>query len=170
MLCENCKQRLATVHITRIINNQKTQFNLCEECARNYHQQWSTEFFTSEFSLPKFLANLVSPEAVSFPPKFSRAYRCEGCGLTYEQFQQLGKFGCGQCYHAFEPQVETLLRRIHGASSHRGKVPRRTGGELRLRQEIERLKAELNVLVANEEFERAAEVRDKIKALEKKLA
>ena len=38
MLCQECKKRPATVHLTRIINNNKTEFYLCEECARQKGQ------------------------------------------------------------------------------------------------------------------------------------
>ncbi|MGQ9754967.1 MAG: UvrB/UvrC motif-containing protein, partial [Desulfotomaculales bacterium] len=67
-------------------------------------------------------------------------------------------------------------RRIHGAATHVGKKPartatascRRTAGQDAGAEEIARLKAELAEAVAREEFERAAELRDRIRALEQK--
>jgi len=62
--------------------------------------------------------------------------------------------------------MDPMLRRIHGKTFHVGKVPKRTGGQLRIRQEINRLKRELQEAINAEEYERAAVIRDKIKELE----
>ena len=35
MFCERCKQREATVHLTEIIRNEKTEIHLCDSCARD---------------------------------------------------------------------------------------------------------------------------------------
>jgi protein arginine kinase activator len=121
--------------------------------------------------LNKILANLLTND-----PTFSgmglafKSERCENCGLTYSQFAQGGKLGCSNCYEVFKDKLNPLIRRIHSSERHKGKVPARTGGKLRLIKEIESLKTELGNLVKNEEFEKAAEVRDRIKDLEKRLA
>jgi hypothetical protein len=74
--------------------------------------------------------------------------------------------GCAECYHAFQFQLRPLLRRIHGDTRHRGKVPARDGeGAVRSRQ-IQRLHDELQRAVEREEFEHAAAIRDEIKRLE----
>jgi protein arginine kinase activator len=91
---------------------------------------------------------------------------CRECGLTYEQFHQTGRLGCPDCYHYLAPRLDPLIRRIQGSSYHRGKVPRRGGGNLRVRREIESLRAQLQQLVAQEEFEKAAQIRDRIRNLE----
>ena len=33
MLCENCKEREATVHFTEIMNGRVQKHHLCKECA-----------------------------------------------------------------------------------------------------------------------------------------
>jgi protein arginine kinase activator len=75
--------------------------------------------------------------------------------------------GCSKCYEKFEPQMELLLRRIHGGGRHVGKIPARAGKASRSKQEIDRLKSKLQALVQQEEFEEAARIRDKIRELEK---
>jgi protein arginine kinase activator len=89
--------------------------------------------------------------------------------MTYADFGRSGKIGCGECYTAYGDRLEPLLRRIHGTSCHTGKVPRRGGGKLALRQRLRQLKSELDGHVRNEEYEQAAKVRDEIKALEGQL-
>lgn len=168
MLCDKCKQRPATVHFTKIINNEKFEQHLCEECSKGiYHLGFGTD---PNFNLNKFLASLITQDAAFSGMGMSfKSERCENCGLTFKQFSQGGKLGCSNCYGVFKEKINPLLRRIHSAEKHKGKVPERTGGKLKIVKEIESLKNELTALVTKEEFEKAAEVRDKIKDLEKSM-
>ncbi|GAW91147.1 UvrB/UvrC motif-containing protein [Calderihabitans maritimus] len=170
MLCERCQQRPANVHITKIINGQKTEFNLCSECARENQEEYGFTWEPS-FSIPKFLASLMDPEVTLSPETFGQRTQrsCSKCGLTYTEFGKTGKLGCDRCYETFAASLEPLFRRIHGSTRHNGKVPERAGGRIKIRRELEALKKELQALVVREEFEKAAVVRDKIKELEKKL-
>ena len=95
---------------------------------------------------------------------------CPNCGMSYRDFQQTGKIGCSVCYATFRRQLEPLLRRIHGSSTHSGKIPHRTGGTLEMKHTIESLRKSLKECVAQEEYEKAAELRDKIRLLEHELA
>ncbi|MGB9886916.1 MAG: UvrB/UvrC motif-containing protein [Moorellales bacterium] len=174
MLCEDCGQRPATVHITKLVNNQKSEYHLCEECARRRNEGWEfLGFGDPGFSLEKFLAGLLAQE-----PGWSSgpgvgvggALRCRRCGLSYEQFREMGRLGCDECYRSFGEQLVPLLRRLHGSAQHVGKAPKRTAGRLGLVREIERLRLELQELVAKEEFEKAAQVRDRIRELERQAA
>ena len=94
---------------------------------------------------------------------------CPNCGMSYRDFQQTGKIGCSVCYATFRRQLEPLLRRIHGSSTHSGKIPHRTGGTLTMKHTIESLRSSLKECVAQEEYEKAAELRDKIRQLEHEL-
>ncbi|WP_227764060.1 UvrB/UvrC motif-containing protein [Zhaonella formicivorans] len=168
MLCQECKKRPATVHITKIINNDKTQISLCEECASAYHQQLSSAF-EPNFSINKFLAGLLNYDhGIEAGAKTVRNV-CPQCGQSYAYFSQTGKLGCDRCYETFEESLVPLLRRVHGTQVHKGKVPKRTGGSIRLRKELQDLKSKLQELIRREEFEEAAKVRDRIRELEKQI-
>ena len=67
MNCEECKQHPATVHLTKIFNNQKTELHLCEECAKQHDDIPFNLDFSMEpnFSIQKFLAGLLGSAAVS---------------------------------------------------------------------------------------------------------
>ncbi|NPV26959.1 MAG: hypothetical protein HPY81_05765 [Firmicutes bacterium] len=170
MYCEECKKRPATVHVTKIVNNKKTERHLCEYCAREQEQIGFG--FEPSFSIQKLLASLLNYEPPT-PEGISIAYpeptKCENCGLTYSQFGQLGKVGCSECYQRFSEKLSPLLRRIHGSARHTGKIPKRTGGAIRLQKEIEHLRQQLQNAIQREEFEQAAQLRDQIRELEKKL-
>ncbi|MCR6543919.1 UvrB/UvrC motif-containing protein [Dehalobacterium formicoaceticum] len=169
MLCDKCKQNQATMHFTKIINNEKYEQHLCEECAHG-----SSPFaggMDPKFSFNNFLSNFLTHDpAISGMKHTDKLERCENCGLTYDQFAEGGKLGCSNCYSVFQDKLNPLIRRIHSSEIHKGKVPERTGGHLKILKEIDSLKSELNTLISKEEFEKAAVVRDKIKDLEMKMA
>jgi protein arginine kinase activator len=89
--------------------------------------------------------------------------------MSYHDFLQTGKIGCSVCYDTFRSQLEPLLRRIHGSSTHTGKIPHRSGGTLTIKHEIAICKEKLQSAVKQEKYEQAAIYRDKIKDLEQKL-
>ncbi len=172
MLCEKCGKKNASVHVTKIINGKKTEYYLCEDCAREKGEMeipWEGDFPLQHFfsGLMEFLPAGGS-EAVA--PKSYSGLQCPACGLTYTQFGQVGRFGCAQCYEAFEQSLTPLLRRLHGSQKHRGKIPVRAGSHVQLKREIEQLRQKLNEKVAAEAFEEAAVLRDKIREMESESA
>lgn len=168
MVCQDCKKREAQVHLTQIVNNEKTSLNLCKQCAaaRGFHSPLD--------SVPFPLAEILSGIAAATPNVAKEdpadQITCSGCGLTFNMFTRQGRFGCGECYRAFRPRLEPIMRKIHGASLHRGQSPVAmiTAGHeadaVPVREE-ERLEAELTKAIDSEDFERAAELRDKLKTI-----
>ena len=169
MVCDECGKNEAYIHIVQIGPNGKIEKNLCEECASGYG---STMFASPQnsMSVDDFLKGVFSNAAESGNDSRRHELVCPNCGMSYQDFQQTGKIGCSVCYGTFRRQLEPLLRRIHGTSTHSGKIPRRSGGTLELKQEIKRLRAELKEKVAQEEYEEAARLRDEVRALEQKLS
>ena len=170
MLCEKCEERPATVHYTEIANGHKTITHLCEVCAG----QVQTEGFgfIPQINLPNILASLLSqnPPAQSFVAPPRQEISCPKCGTAESAFIQKGLLGCGDCYRYFEERLSPLMRRIHGSSSHAGKVPERTGGRAKAIRQINAMKDNLKQAVALEEFEQAAKLRDEIRQLEQQLS
>ncbi len=168
MLCQECKEKKATVHLTKVVNGKKEEYFLCEECARA-KGEWG--FLTEPVSLHSFLSGLLSSFESQVQPKSSlvTSLQCEKCGLSFEDFKKIGRFGCSSCYDTFSVQLTPLLQRIHGQGVHRGKVPRRTGGLIRKRKEVEDLRRQMDEAVQAEQFEEAARLRDEIRSLEQEL-
>lgn len=170
MLCDDCGKNEAHIHIVQIGPDGRTEKNLCEQCAAHY----GDNIFAprrSDVSFNDFLKGVFggSAEEREAEPEDQSAASCPNCGMSYHDFRQTGKIGCSVCYDTFRPQLEPLLRRIHGSSTHSGKIPRRSGGALEVKQEIALLRASLQKAVAQEEYEKAAEFRDRIRELEKVL-
>ena len=168
MLCQRCKRKEATVHITRFIGGKKEELHLCRDCAEEL--LGTGDFLSFDFSLPDLLGSLVKPAASLLGEAKEPNLKCAKCGLTYEGFQEIGRLGCANCYKTFRGKLIPLLRRIHGNTKHGGKVPSKIGRKLDKERELEKLRLELENAVRKEEYERAAEIRDRIKELEGKIA
>ena len=161
MTCDICHKKEATVHLTEIINDQVTKMNLCEDCARDKGTEMEEHFGLSEL-----LAGLTDMGGV-VEPETPITTKCQNCGLTYQNFRKLGRLGCGECYDAFKKELAPLLKRIHGADRHIGKVPLKGGKTIKDTRTLQDLKLQLEKAIQMEEFEEAAKLRDKIRGLEK---
>ena len=173
MLCDKCQKKIANIHVTKIMNGEKKELMLCDECARNSQELGlGTGTANHQFDFFNLLSGLLNNDLNQQPAAFHyiNPVTCKQCGCTYEQFQRTGKLSCGSCYDSFNHQMEGLLKRIHGASRHTGKVPARIGGSLKLVKEMDQLKHKLKKAVEKEEFEEAALIRDQIRQLERKLS
>ncbi len=163
MLCQVCGKNPATVHFTEIHDNRMTEIHVCERCAEEKGLQAASP--PQKFDIADLLAGMVDTMTSSDEERVGRV-QCPRCGLLYSAFRETGRLGCAECYAAFQVQLRPLLRRIHGDTRHRGKVPARDGeGAVRSRQ-IQRLHDELQRAVEREEFEQAARIRDEIRRLE----
>lgn len=91
---------------------------------------------------------------------------CGQCGMTMKEFNETGRFGCSECYTAFGAELTELLRRIHGRDHHEGKVPSINPAHMEARKELLALRRQLKQAVEQENFEDAAQLRDRINHLE----
>lgn len=168
MLCQNCQERDAKVHLSKIINGEKEDVYLCEDCA-----QTSGDLdFGVDFSFNNLLTGLLNNQFHQHHKinLSNNKIKCEVCGLNYDQFSKQGRLGCNQCYTYFREKIDRVLRRIHGNNKHTGKVPRRTGEKVIVKRRIKELRELMDKVVEKEEFERAAEIRDEIKRLTGEIA
>jgi protein arginine kinase activator len=163
MLCQNCQKRIANIQVTQVSNNGKNVIYLCEQCARE-----EGKFITgAPLSVNDFFSGLIG-----FPVRPSVAEQqlvCEKCGMSYEEFKKVGKLGCENCYQVYGEKLVPLLRRLHGNLQYHGKVPKKIFETSKVSKEIDLLKEQLDKAVKNEEYERAAEIRDKIRELERNV-
>ncbi|WP_335872131.1 UvrB/UvrC motif-containing protein [Bacillus sp. 2205SS5-2] len=168
MICQECGERPSTLHFTKVVNGEKNEIHLCQKCAQEKHESLLSTG-GDMFSVNNLIAGLLNMSA--FPQQNPSAshqnIQCENCSMTYEQFVNIGKFGCHHCYETFSDKLQPILKRLHsGNLTHKGKVPARQGGTIHLKRKVSSLRQTLQELVSNEEFEKAAELRDEIRSLE----
>lgn len=171
MTCQECGERPATLHFTKIINGEKTEFHICEKCAK---EKGEVEPGTNHFSIHNLLSGLLNFDtpieenpAQSFYKK--APIHCPKCGLTYQQFTKIGRFGCSECYKTFSDNLDPILKKVHGGNTvHAGKVPKRAGAAIEIERKVQNLRSKMKEYIQHEEFEKAAETRDLIRSLEEK--
>lgn len=159
MLCDHCGDHEAVIHLTQIVNNEMSTFHLCEPCAA----QKGLDPGASTEKLP--LADMLAQMGGVSTARGTEA--CAYCAMSLEDFKKTGRLGCPHCYTAMEPHLRGLLRRLHGGTQHVGKVylpPDPT--EAQRLERLSGLRRKLDRAVASEDFERAAQIRDQIRALE----
>jgi protein arginine kinase activator len=165
MNCEICKTRPAKVHYTEIVNNQMIKMNLCLECAE---QKGVDLQKTGNFGLGDLVAGLIDTTVDADSERISKV-RCPQCGYQYSDFKRIGRLGCPECYDAFESQLIAVLRHVHGSTQHTGKKAVHQNEKLATREKVAALREELSLAIRAEDYERAAAIRDEIRALETKV-
>jgi protein arginine kinase activator len=160
-LCQRCQKNTATVHSTEIVDGVMTSVHLCDACAQS-------EGIAPSLTPQSLLSNLVGPTPEGADAGPAADLKCPHCGLTYGEFRQRGRLGCAEDYKLFHAGLVELLERIHGSSQHIGKIPDSEGDHLKLEREILEQKRELTRAIHREEYEQAAEIRDRIRELEER--
>ena len=166
MKCQRCQKREANSHITEIINGKKQELYLCAECAAQAPEVQAMKA-GMDFGIGDFLGGIFGGGKLKSlgAETAARTMVCPVCGMPFEEFLQKGRLGCGECYSTFRGRLERPLKQIHGTCEHVGKVPSRMGGSLKRDRQIAHLESELNAAVLKQEFEKAVELRDKIREL-----
>ncbi len=162
MLCDLCGKNQATVHLTEIIDDQISELHLCEECARKKSIQMEQQFGLAD--LLAGLAEFGKPEEVSQVI----SSKCLNCGLSYQDFKHFGRLGCSECYTNFRKYLMPLLKKVHGSTQHLGKTPCKVAVRSKKKPDLADLRLRLQEAIKKEEFEQAAQLRDKIREMEKR--
>jgi len=162
MLCDKCKKNEATINFAQVANNKKVEYHLCEECAEKLG--FKNPLKNVPFPLSDFLTSMVDKDIKEKTGALVQV-NCSQCGLTFTEFSKTGKFGCGKCYRAFKTQLDDLLRKIHGSNRHVGKFPDTSPEKLKPLIKERELQKRLREAIKNEDYEVAAEIRDKLKSM-----
>ena len=155
MYCNQCGQDKASVHYSQMEFGECKELHLCESCS-----QEQSMLLGQKFSVSDFLAGFSGVESTP-----ASTLQCSTCGLTYDDFCETGRFGCSDCFDAFEKQVDDLLKSIHGSHLHSGKVPHNLKKKT-LPINVSGLKKQLAKAIKMENYEEAAKLRDQIKDVE----
>lgn len=170
-VCDQCHERDAVVHLTQIVNEQVTTLHLCERCAADKGVESPGSL--TKTPLGSFLAAMgqTLPDQVPTPQVGDA---CPSCGGTLQDFRETGRLGCPTCYRVFEAPLRDLLRRLHGSTHHMGEryadpattaVPRAEAAPVSSAAAAA-LREQLRLAVETENFELAAELRDRLRVLE----
>jgi protein arginine kinase activator len=166
--CQVCHEREAVVRLTQIVGDDVSTVHLCSRCAAE--RGIETDAGVAQTPLGAFLA-AMGKGASPLGAGTASDETCPECGATLRDFRASGRVGCAGCWRTFEHPLRDLLRRLHGATRHTGEGYRRpdaveqTPAEIRDRTRSE-LRDELRLAIETEQFERAAELRDRLRVLD----
>ena len=163
MLCQECKEREANTYVKKIINGKKQEYHVCSQCAEKLGLLNMNQNLFSGFS--SVLGDFFSEALPSFSGTLANPVRCSDCGSTYRDIAKNGVVGCSRCYQTFYHELLPSIKRIHGNTVHCGKNPSVSGKEVTKTDDKKSLQLQLEQAVKNQEFEKAAELRDRIKSL-----
>lgn len=150
MKCQNCGKNKATYHYRANINGQKSEQHLCAECAEKL-QNGEDDFFGGMDSMfNDFFGGFFERPSWGFAPAFGRLMMPA----------------------MVLPRLEFSVRSDEDAAPEAEKPEAKCAAapadaELSKRREINALREQMNAAVKAEEFEKAAELRDKLRELEK---
>lgn len=162
MNCENCNIRQASVHITQVGQGYKKEIKLCLYCLHEKGLNSSIVY------LSDILGNIIK-EFITMDnddKRKSSGLVCSGCSMPFNRFFETGLLGCPDCYESFDFELKKILHRFHGSTVH---ITDSSKGKSKLSSSktthIGKLKNDLQSAVKTENFEKAAELRDKLKLL-----
>mgnify|MGYP000436356856 CR=1 FL=1 len=90
--------------------------------------------------------------------------KCDKCSTTLLEIRKNSQLGCADCYDKMGNSLEGDLRRFHKRSSH-DCLPVIISEKQKRQRQITDLKKELQISISNENYEKAAILRDQIDSL-----
>jgi protein arginine kinase activator len=164
--CEECGSRQATIRYTEMVDGQLRTWSLCDRCSRD--KGVGPGLSSLAGPLVNILMSLLEDAGTAAACPGEEVASCPQCGLSYAEFRRTGRLGCGECYEAFGDELMPLLRRVHGCTEHVGRFPPGELERMESVRELRSLRSELAQAVRREDYERAAELRDEIRAVTKR--
>jgi protein arginine kinase activator len=173
MKCQNCGIEEANVKYYENINGEKREIMLCNNCAKNLN------LIDFPNMLSYFFTNYPKEEIGN---EYTKKV-CDKCSYTFNDYLEKGLFGCPNCYSAFSDRIDALLTKMHGKNRHlvdenkqreksiiKHKIVNDKNSDIEDISKIEninKLKKLLETSIKEEKYEDAANIRDRIKELEK---
>lgn len=193
--CYKCGKP-ATHKFTRVQDNQVYDFWLCSEHAAEESPYQKPKQIALSDLLEGMLKQDFS-KAVGGPDAPSGVV-CGHCGISFEDYRKNLLLGCSQCYDAFHDYLVADLRRFHGETRHVGRRPggrpeppapagpfqdaaglvekqpaaaapvQDAKNTTDRQRQIEALRQTMRAAIAAEDYEKAAQCRDRIRELQGK--
>lgn len=156
-LCEQCGKAEAILSITEVTNDgTPREFSLCRDCAEK------RGLVDKKLSIAEIFTALLKEKSDAADQQLV----CPVCSLSYAEFKKGGRLGCAHCYTAFQPKLIKLIRRIQGTTKHKGTQPSPGEKQVVAEQKLQELRNKLHDAITQEEYEKAAAIRDQLRKYE----
>lgn len=169
MLCECCHAHPATVHMVQVVNGHRKEEHLCSECAEKEHVfQKEQSFFGHGFfdsPLDHFFGGSMLGHLLE-DPFGTRTLEDQGGQFIEVDPRKLPENEDG--YNRFKEAIRPSFQKGKNEIPVNEPKAKEKADAPAESEELQALRKELKSCVDREDFERACEVRDKIKAIEGK--
>jgi protein arginine kinase activator len=143
-----------------VTGENRRELSLCRECALSMGVRAQVEAFQR---LSQLLMHDMTMAGVPDEMRAALGAKCGGCGLVFGEFVQTGLLGCPKCYEDFKDLLTPVLRRMHGVTKKPAATQERS--EVPAAGTKEQLEMELHLALLEEDYEKAAALRDKLKTM-----
>jgi protein-arginine kinase activator protein McsA len=196
-ICQVCGLRKASVEVMRPTEGGEIgAVSVCDRCLPKvspFHAQEARRRKKGDgLEVEALLKKLLPPGATSLPivapgkiivpaeaaPESTPSdISCPTCGIDFSLYRKTYMLGCPDCYNAMGEALMADIRKFHGATRHVGPAPGSTPPPpaddtpppLDIEAALRLLRQQLEEAVAEEDFERAARLRDEIRRHEAML-
>lgn len=169
MLCERCHAHPATVHMVQVVNGHRKEEHLCSECAEKEHVfQKEQSFFENGFfdsPLDHFFGGSMLGHLLE-DPFGTRTLEDQGGQFIEVSPEKLPENE--DSYNRFKESIRPSFQKGKSEIPVNEPKAKEKADAPAESEELQALRKELKSCVDREDFERACEVRDKIKAMEEK--
>ena len=184
MICKRCGKNNAEIYYKQTINGKTSEYALCKECAEELRKKgeldlgmpFSYDSFPNLFGIDDFFGITGLPKGTYGTKKTAvEKKKCTLCASTFDDLVKSGKVGCAECYKVFRDELRASIENIHGNAKYMGRQIKKTASESvdsfeaethKEQSELEKLRVELSMAVEEQEYEKAAVLRDRIREIE----
>ena len=153
MMCQNCGRNNANVMYKRVVTGKRTELYLCDECANKMNIGMNFDFGVNDI-FSSFFDNVGGLKMLTMPSLMGREnFMLPGLVPTHETEDS-------------SDGLDDILEKNRQKKNMKKEVKAKEN-EVKEMSEVDKLKAELDECIKNEEYEKAAVIRDKVKKLEK---
>lgn len=157
MQCDSCQSEAATVFLTQIVNGKMQKVNLCPACAKAKGVD-----DPAGFQLTDLLLGLGASKSLEAP---AGQHKCPVCGFTQTDLKKTGRLGCSNCYEVFADPLRGMIKNMHKGTHHVGKTPASRKAAREFAESLKSMEQDLANAVEAEDYEKAAQLRDRIRTL-----
>ncbi|MGL4847651.1 MAG: UvrB/UvrC motif-containing protein [Clostridium sp.] len=165
MICEKCNKREAILNLSKIIDGESTSLWLCERCAKEYGKELFNDVYDEREEYASFnnVLSILFDEADRNDKKLE--VECSNCRTALKEIKKGKLIGCEKCYNIFKKDIDKIVEKNNLYNEHKGVIPSKLGDEINIKRKINKLEKEMDIAVAIEAYEKAAEIRDEIRRL-----
>ncbi len=162
MKCDICHEKEAIVFIRQVSGSAVHELHLCPECARN------RGFSADESKIEMSLGNLLSGLVDSSLNQNTKNRACTVCGHLLKDIIDKKIAGCPECYVHFNKEIINRLRSDGIEGEYTGSLPKQLAYFKSSLTDRILLQSKLEKAISEEDYEKAAVYRDRLRVLEKK--